>query len=208
MVAGADALAPLFIRIAFGQEHGAGAAVLNRWDGQLRYRIVGPADAGQRVILEAQMAELGALTGLDAVAGEPAAFVIQTGTRPDDAELRATFPGLGSGTLSALRRARCFFVFRADSGGSIRKALAFVPAALEEPAFRHCAAEETAQALGLPNDAGPPDSIFDDDNTAEALTPFDRLMLRTLYAGELRPGMPREEAGAAAWEAIARLLKE
>lgn len=169
--------------------------------------MAGPATAAQRAIIDRQMAELARLSGLEIGAGEPANFVIHTGPRPSGGDLRATFPGVGPSALSGLGQARCFFLFQAE-GGPIRQALAFVPATLDEAAFRHCVAEETTQALGLPSDKGPAGSVFNDDSVAQELEPIDRLLLRALYAPELRAGMPREQAMNAAHPVFARLLRE
>lgn len=153
------------------------------------------------------MVDLARLTGIDIGADEPANFVIHTGPRPGDNDLRAAFPVVGTNALSALGRARCFFLFQAE-GGPIRQALAFVPATLDEAAFRHCVTEETAQALGLPSDEGPAGSIFNDDSAAQELAPIDRLLLRALYAPELRAGMPRGQAMQAIRPVFIRLLGE
>jgi hypothetical protein len=72
------------------------------------------------------------------------------------------------------------------------------------PARRHHAAgrarlhhEEITQALGPANDLYRlPDSIWNDDNFHGIATPFDMLMLRTLYQPEFRSGMTRPEAAA------------
>ncbi len=202
---GAEAILPVFARIAFDNELGGASPILNRWEGPLRYRVTGPATASQRAIVDGQMTALRALTGLAIEAGEPVNFTIHTGPRPTEAQIRVEFSAIGGGTLRALGRARCFFVYRAESGPIIG-AVAYIPAALDDEAFRHCVVEETTQALGLPNDRGPAGSVFNDDSDTTALTPIDRLMLRLLYAPELRAGMPRGEATAAARIALDRLL--
>lgn len=197
----------MFGRVAFGHELGSASKVLNRWEGPIRYRVAGPATPAQRAIIDRQMAELDQLSGIGIAAGEPANFIIHTGPRPGAADLRTVFPSVGPSALSGLGQARCFFLFQAE-GGAIRQALAFVPAALEEAAFRHCVAEETTQALGLPSDEGPAGSIFNDDSAAQELAPIDRLLLRALYAPELRAGMPRGQAMQAIRPVFIRLLGE
>ena len=73
----------------------------------------------------------------------------------------------------------------------------FVPSDSTPQDVRDCLHEEIAQALGTANDVYRlPDSIFNDDNFHSILTPFDMLMLRTLYSPELSSGMSRAEVAA------------
>lgn len=55
---------------------------------------------------------------------------------------------------------------------------------------RHCIVEELTQALGLMNDSSYlSPSIFNDHSKQQALSPWDRLMVRAHYDRGLRPGM-------------------
>ena len=70
-----------------------------------------------------------------------------------------------------------------------------------------CLQEELAQGLGLGNDsrqARP--SIFNDDNEFATLTPQDELMLKMLYAPELRPGMSEADARPIVESLASRLM--
>lgn len=73
----------------------------------------------------------------------------------------------------------------------------------------HCILEEIAQAAGLANDAchyRP--SLFCEGELVTAMTPADRVLLRTLYDPRLRPGMTRAEAMPIAREIIRELWRE
>ena len=70
----------------------------------------------------------------------------------------------------------------------------FVPADSTPQDTRDCLHEELGQALGPANDLYRiPDTVFNDDNFHSILTPFDMLMLRTLYDRSLSSGMSRAE---------------
>lgn len=73
----------------------------------------------------------------------------------------------------------------------------FIPADSTPQDTRDCLHEEMAQALGPANDLYRiPDTVFNDDNFHSILTPFDMLILRTLYDDRLRSGMSRQEVAA------------
>lgn len=73
----------------------------------------------------------------------------------------------------------------------------FIPADSTPQDTRDCLHEELAQALGPANDMYRlSDTVFNDDNFHSVLTPFDMLMLRTLYDDRLPAGISREKAAA------------
>jgi hypothetical protein len=73
----------------------------------------------------------------------------------------------------------------------------FLPVDTTPQDARDCLHEEITQALGPANDLYRlPDSIWNDDNFHGIATPFDMLMLRTLYQPEFRSGMSRTDAAA------------
>lgn len=77
------------------------------------------------------------------------------------------------------------------------RAAIFLPADTDPQDARDCLHEEITQALGPANDLyGIADTIWNDDNLHGIATPRDMLMLRALYAPELRAGMSREQVAA------------
>ncbi|SHJ21153.1 DUF2927 domain-containing protein [Wenxinia saemankumensis] len=82
----------------------------------------------------------------------------------------------------------------------------FLPRDTAPQEVRDCLHEELAQALGPLNDLHRlPDSVFNDDNIHGALTGFDMLALRAIYAPELRSGMGRGDVAARLPGILARL---
>lgn len=75
---------------------------------------------------------------------------------------------------------------------TLRRAAIFLPPDTTPQDVRDCLNEEVTQALGVANDLYRlPDTIWNDDNFHGMATPFDMLMLRTLYQPEFRSGMTR-----------------
>lgn len=73
----------------------------------------------------------------------------------------------------------------------------FIPADSTPQDTRDCLHEEIAQALGPVNDLfRVADTTFNDDNFHSILTPFDMVILKTLYAPELGNGMDRATVSA------------
>ena len=82
----------------------------------------------------------------------------------------------------------------------------FAPADSSPQEVRDCLHEEIAQAMGPLNDLYHlPDSVFNDDNFNTSLTGFDMLVLRMIYAPELRSGMTRAEVAGTLPGLLARL---
>ena len=82
---------------------------------------------------------------------------------------------------------------------TLERAAIFLPLDTTPQDVRDCLNEEITQALGPADDLYRlPDTIWNDDNFHGMATPFDMLMLRTLYQPELRSGMSRGEVAARA----------
>lgn len=92
-----------------------------------------------------------------------------------------------------LRQATCFAkIF--TKGAEIRRAMIAFPSNRPREHMRACVVEEIAQILGLANDDPTmSESIFNDTNPVNELTPHDRLQLRVLYDRRLPVGMPRHD---------------
>lgn len=184
------------VDLTFRNEAGESRAVFARWEGPVRVRLAG-AFAEDAAFLDSLLTELGALTGLEMrrVGALEAADLRIRAVRP--ARFAAAAPGAlcGSQHEGDWRAAARF------SAGIVD-----IPADASPARRRICLIEEIAQLLGPVNDLERlPDTIFNDDGAHVALTPFDRLMLRVLYAPELKPGMSAEETRGAAIAALARL---
>lgn len=85
----------------------------------------------------------------------------------------------------------------------------YIPDNLEPYLIRLCLIEEIVQALGPANDLfalGP--SLFNDDNVHVWPTKLDYLMLRVLYAPEMRTGLDRTETRRRASALLSKLNAE
>ncbi|MDD2869075.1 DUF2927 domain-containing protein [Neomegalonema sp.] len=185
-----------FVDLTFRNEGGEARALLARWEGPARVRLAAEF-AAEAPFLDAYLAELAAITGLEirrAGALEPSEIRIRA-VRP------SRFAEAAPGVLCGSQHAGDWRSLSAFRGGIVD-----IPADSSPARRRICLIEEIAQLLGPVNDLErAPDSIFNDDGAHVALTPFDRLILRTLYAPEIQPGMSPEAARAGALAAMARL---
>jgi len=85
----------------------------------------------------------------------------------------------------------CFFAPFVTGSMQIRQAFIYIREDLDDAMKRTCVQEEMFQAFGLFNDAT--DSTwFSFNNKVEPkqITQFDRLLLKTVYSSDFRPGFP------------------
>ncbi|MBR9863167.1 MAG: DUF2927 domain-containing protein [Rhodobacteraceae bacterium] len=89
------------------------------------------------------------------------------------------------------------------------RAAVFMPRDISPQDARDCLHEELAQAIGPLNDLYRlPDSVFNDDNFHIVLTPYDMMILRAMYAPELKSGMAKHEVAAVLPRILARVNPE
>lgn len=81
--------------------------------------------------------------------------------------------------------------------GEIRDAVVILPVGVSEKNFSSCFFEQTAQALGLPNDVDKQrygvETLFDRQLEGEKLSETDLELLKTLYNPRITPGMNEQE---------------
>ncbi len=119
-------------------------------------------------------------------------------------DIRRVFPGAACFIVPGVRdwtefrnRGRLGLETRWSALSRLSVVSVFLPADSAPQDIRDCLHEEIGQALGPANDLYRlADSIFNDDNFHSVLTPFDMLVLRTLYSPEIRSGMTRNEVSA------------
>ena len=224
-------LAENFMRIALYDEYRRGsggfireetASRLRRWEVPvrvgLRFGASVPLDrqATDRARVASYLARLSQITGHPMTIDESAPNFLIYFVSEDEREalgprIRATIPNLGAAEVAGitnLARTTYCLVYALSEGNSGAYTRAFAVIRAEHPDLLRlsCMHEEIAQALGLPNDsprARP--SIFNDDEEFALLTDHDELLLRMLYAPELRPGMTPAEARPIV-ESLARRL--
>ena len=191
------------LELVFQLENGRVLPRMTRFEGPITVRVLGPAPASLSPDLARLLARLRSEAGIEisrVPASQTAGITVQVVTRAD---LQRTVP-----------QAACFVVPRVTSWADYRNnrrsdrldwatlerretMAIFLPGDVSPQEIRDCLHEELAQALGPVNDMFHlSDSVFNDDNFHTVLTGFDMLVLRTIYAPELRSGMTRDEVAA------------
>jgi len=192
---------------------------LLKWDGPIRYRLVGDAVTETDARTYAALARrFSAITGLPITRAEgddPGNLLVMILTR--DARLRIA--GHLARDDAPARRGLVYRLGQDDyaipCAASVRtgrdtEAIVYgvilIKAETTGLLRESCAHEEFAQALGPGNDfAHARPSIFNDDQEFATLTYHDAALLRVLYDPRLKPGMNREEGMRAARKVIAQM---
>ena len=194
-----------FLTIAFGREHADGPGQrLAKWHGGIRYRIVrwagGPDVAKAEAALHRQMRDLAGLTGLPIARASlfDANFVVAlTGEDLFAWQVRRALAAANRRLGGRIADANCAGFFGQDlETGAIVNARVIIPVdrAVRRRLLKRCIAEETAQVLGLPNDAdGGVRSVFNDADRSTGLSRLDQLFVALLYHPRLEPGLSRAE---------------
>ena len=194
-----------FLTIAFGREHAEGPRQhLAKWRRGIRYRVVrwtgGPDTERAEAALHRQMRDLAGLTGLTIVRTtlfDANYLIALTGEDLFAWQVRRALAAANRPLGGTIADANCAGFFGQDvETGAIVNARILIPVdrAVRRNLLERCIVEETAQVLGLPNDAdGGVRSVFNDADRATALSRLDRLLLALLYDPRLEPGLSRAE---------------
>lgn len=187
-------LAQDILDLTFRMESGRALPVLSRFEGPVTVRLAGDVPASARGDLDRLLSRLRGEAGIDIRETTGAASI--TVTFLPRARIQATYANVA-----------CFVVpgvsdwagFRANRNTGVTdwaqltertRAAIFIPSDGSPQEARDCLHEELAQALGPVNDLYRlSNSVFNDDNFHAALTDFDMLVLRAIYAPELGSGM-------------------
>ena len=192
-----------FLTIAFGREHAAGPGRhLAKWQGSIRYKVVrwtgGPGAERAEEALHRQMRDLAGLTGLTIARATlfDANYLIALTSEDLFAwQVRRALAGANRPLGTRIADANCAGFFGQDiETGAIVNARVIIPVdrAVRRNLLERCIVEETAQVLGLPNDAdGGVRSVFNDADRSTALSRLDRLFVALLYDQRLEPGLSR-----------------
>ena len=206
-----DSLADLFVQLTHGLEWGARRPNLIRYERPVVVGLSGPGSAAYAGFLDRYLAQLRGNAGLD-IARRAGAQNLFIRFVPGNAFRRRVPSHACVVAPGAVRWAD----FRSGPGrygsGAFERQRAltamtvFIPDNAEPYLIRICLIEEIAQALGPANDLyGLGSSIFNDDGAHVWPTRLDYLMLRVLYAPELRTGMDRATTRRRALLALNRL---
>lgn len=181
---------------------GGAPAALTRWEiEEIGVRLEGGAPEDHEAAREI-LARLSKLTGRR----------FQEGGRHENGapDLRIRFlapaarraEGAAAQDFRALRRlwaedeaVFCLALGETDDDGALKRAEVLVKSEASPERRRSCLIEETAQAMGLFNDATTRGaSVFNDDDRYAELTAQDEDLLRLLYDPRLTPGLTAEQA--------------
>ncbi len=189
--------------LTFRLESGRELPILTRFEGPITVRLTGPATPNVGRDLDRVIGRLRREAGLPisrVPATARASITVEVVTR--------------EALQRAVPQAACFVVPRLSSWDEFRRnrrsgaldwatleeretMAVFLPGDVSPQEVRDCLHEELAQAIGPLNDLYRlSDSVFNDDNFHAVLTGFDMLVLRVLYAPELRSGMTRDQVAA------------
>ncbi|MCY4394345.1 MAG: DUF2927 domain-containing protein [Rhodospirillaceae bacterium] len=194
-----------FLTIAFGREHADGPGQhLAKWQGGIRYKVVrwfgGPGAERAEEALHRQMRDLAGLTGLTIVRATlfDANYLIALTSEDLFAwQVRRALAAANRRLGGRIADANCAGFFGQDvETGAIVNARVIIPVdrAVRRRLLQRCIVEETAQVLGLPNDAdGGVRSVFNDADRSTALSRLDRLLVALLYHPGLEAGLGRAE---------------
>lgn len=211
---GNGSLAELFVRLTHDLEWGRSRPHLVRYEAPVRVAVTGQGAAPYLGDLERVLAALRRHSGIDiARTGGPANLVVRfVPGREFQRRVPQHFCIVAPGLISwdRLRRdpagagQRAFETMRRLNGMTI-----FIPDNAAPYVIRACLAEEITQALGTANDlSGLGPTIFNDDAAHLWPTRLDHLMLRVLYAPEMRSGLGRAETRVRARAILDRLNPE
>ncbi len=206
-----ESLAEIFVMLTHDLEWGGHRPNLVRYEAPVRVGLSGLGAGRYAVFLDGYLAELRIRAGVPiALAPPPHNLAVRF---VPGAAFRASVPRHfcvvvpGVPDWQAFARAPARFGNRPfETASAIDAMSVFIPDDAPPYLARACLVEEIAQALGPANDLyglGP--SIFNDDAAYLWPTRLDFLVLRVLYAPELRSGLDRAKTRAAAFAALGRL---
>lgn len=204
-------LADLFVRLTHDLEWGAKRPHLMRYEAPISVGLSGAAARQYAAFLDDFLADLRARAGIDIKRkAEPNNLMIRF--VPGNA-FRQRVPQnvcvVAPGLLDWPTFRSSPSAYGTQAYEVQRRIIAmtvFIPDNAEPWLVRQCLIEEIAQALGPVNDLyGLGSSIFNDDGAHVWPTALDYLILRVLYAPEMRTGLGRSETRRRAERVLARL---
>jgi hypothetical protein len=209
-----ESIADLFVTLTHDLEWGARRPHLMRYEAPVRVGMIGHGAGRYQPFVDQYLAELRMRAGVRiARTAPPHNLVVRF---VPGSVFRARIPrhycviAPGRPDWDTFRRSPRRHGMRPfETATAIRAMTVFIPDDARPYLVRACLVEEIAQALGPANDLdglGP--SIFNDDAAHLWPTRLDFLVLRTLYAPELRSGLSRGETRTRALLALDRLNPE
>ncbi|HSF65701.1 MAG TPA: DUF2927 domain-containing protein [Paracoccaceae bacterium] len=198
--------------LTFRMESGRAMQAFSRFEGPVTLRLTGDVPASARTDVDRLIGRLRGEAGInlhEVTASQPAAITVEFVPR---ARIRAAYANVACFVVPRVsgweefRQARGTAVTEWTTLAARERLAIFIPSDTTAQEVRDCLHEEVAQALGPINDLYRlSDSVFNDDNFHSVLTRFDMMVLRALYAPELRSGMTRDQVAARLPGVLARV---
>ena len=162
-----------------------------KWLGPVTYSLSGAVTDRHRDILTRHFDELARLTGLTFQNDQGSARMRILFSR-DKTEIRTWVSANEGGerSLEFFQSVNCGAYIESGDDDAILRTLIVITELEDTHLLNRCIVEETTQALGLRRDGAvylP--AIFSEDDTAASLTINDKILVRTFYDREIRPGM-------------------
>ena len=206
-----ESLADLFVSLTHELEWGGRRPGLARFEAPVRVGMTGHGAGRHQAFLDRYLSELRVRAGVPIARTAPPHNLLVRFVPGEDFRARmprhycVVVPGRPDWRRFS-RSPRRYGARPFEKGATIAAATVFIPDSAPPHLARACLVEEIAQALGPANDLyglGP--SIFNDDAAHLWPTALDFLMLRALYAPELRSGLDPGETRARTLLALDRL---
>lgn len=191
---------------AFGPPARAEAS-LYRWDGAVRFRLTGETEGRYRGWVEAQLATLSTLSGLDlrpvdtidadvVIVFVPSFRAVVDGTYNDLLDRYVAGPERRDGLLAGYRQSGAVCAGQVNARGSnLVGGIIFIPLDRMAPVVQACIASQLTRVIGLPF-ALPQDvpSALATDSPWSHLSDLDRMLVRMLYHPRMTAGLKRADA--------------
>jgi len=203
-----------FISVALRNEYSAGSKPLVKWVKPVKVWVNHkvPDQALHNELTNAHLRHLAQITGhpIKRVNSREQANIVWVYTQEsiwrEDIEKE-----LGKSALKNVFGAICKAGYQIGQDGALSHAAIVIPVdqAREHGKLLACIVEEITQVLGLPNDsenAFP--SIFNDETPEDLLSPLDVVLLKLLYAPELKPGMSEKQVAPIVRKLLAKYKKD
>jgi len=204
-------LAEDFLDLTFALESGERLNRLLRYERPVRVYLASAGLEPYRPDLEQLLARLRAEAGVDIAETRNRAEAQIVVEAVPAAQITRVFPTAacfivpGETDWQGFMRRRPEERLRWPEQATLERAAIFLPLDTTPQDVRDCLNEEITQALGPADDLYRlPDSIWNDDNFHGMATPFDMVMLKTLYQPEVSSGMTREAVAAGLPALLAR----
>lgn len=206
-----DRIVDYFDTIVFGSQFGPRyeAKVIAKWQGLVGIDLQGKVTEELTVLALTHVQTLEKITGLkfkqvDRTANVQSISLIfvkraEMGRIPVPAEYRAVMK-------RAAVNANCYFLSWKKPESRIVKAIIVADVERDILTLNSCLLEHLTQTLGLPNNSDTfRPSIFSDRDQLFELAPQDKILLKTLYHPDMKPGYIREQAKMTARAIISRM---